>query len=245
MSCEAFIVHLARATGRAAAVQAAAAAVGMPCTVVDAVDGQRLSQTELDAAYVPNGLHAPRYPFVLGRGEIACFLSHRKVWAEIVARGLDWGVVLEDDVAVDPQVIARAVAAVQARGVTSEYVSLQTRPVPDGEVIHSHDGCDLHRVAPPPLRTSGQIVGRQAAERLLAVTARFDRPIDVFLQMTWVTGVPVLCANPSGISDWPEPMGGSVAQSKPRRGLGESLRREVARTIYRRRIAAIARRQST
>ena len=91
MSCEAFIVHLARATGRAAAVQAAAAAVGMPCTVVDAVDGQRLSQTELDAAYVPNGLHAPRYPFVWGRGEIACFLSHRKVWAEIVARGLDWG----------------------------------------------------------------------------------------------------------------------------------------------------------
>jgi GR25 family glycosyltransferase involved in LPS biosynthesis len=112
-------------------------------------------------------------------------------------------------------------------------------------VIHSHDGCDLQCVAPPPLRTSGQIVGRQAAERLLATTARFDRPIDVFLQMTWVTGVPVLCANPSGISDWPEPMGGSVAQSKPRRGLGESLRREVARTIYRRRIAAIARRQST
>lgn len=243
MTCEAFIVHLARATGRAAAVQAAAAAVGMPCTVVDAVDGQRLSQAELDAVYVP-ALHAPRYPFALGRGEIACFLSHRKIWAEIVARGLDWGMVLEDDVAVDPQAIARAVAAVRARGVTSDYVSLQTRPIPDGALVHSHDGCALRRITPPPLRTSGQIVGRQAAERLLAVTARFDRPIDVLLQMTWLTGVPVLCADPSGIGDWPEPVGGSVAQNKRRRGLGESLGREVARTLYRRRIAALARRHA-
>ena len=243
MVCEAFIVHLARATGRAAAVQSAAAAVGMPCTVMDAVDGQRLSQAELGAVFVPEGLHAPRYPFAIGRGEIACFLSHRKVWAEIVSRGLDWGVVLEDDVAVDRDALARAVAAVRARGVLSDYVSLQTRPVPQGEVVAREGSCALVRVTPPPLRTSGQIVGRLAAERLLDVTARFDRPIDVMLQMTWVTGVPVLCADPSGISDWPELMGGSVAQTKRRRGLGASLGREVARTLYRRRVAALARRQ--
>lgn len=244
MTCEAFIVHLARAKSRATAVRAAVASVGMPCTVVDAVDGQLLSQMDLDTNYVPQGSHEPHYPFSLGRGEIACFMSHRKVWAEIVARGLDWGLVFEDDVAIDPPSLAQAVALVKARGVTSDYVSLQTRPVPRGEVVYQADGCALQHVIPPPLRTSGQIVGREAAVRLLEVTARFDRPIDVFLQMEWVTGVKVLCANPSGTTDWPEPMGGSVAQAKRRRGLFESLRREVARALYRHRIALRARRQA-
>lgn len=241
MRCEAFIVHLARAEGRRGAVQAASAAVGMPVTVVDAVDGQRLSDAELEAAYVPDGLHAPRYPFALGRGEIACFLSHRKVWAMIIEKGLDFGLVLEDDVLVDPSALARAVAVTRAVGTGAEYVSLQTRPVPRGSVIGTEDGCRLVEAVPPPLRTSGQIVGREAAARLLDMTARFDRPIDVLLQMTWVTGVRVLCADPSGISDWPDQMGGSVAQVKRRRGVVESLRRDVARTIYRRRIASLAR----
>lgn len=242
MTCEAFIVHLARATGRAAAVQAAVTSIGMPCKVVEAVDGQSLTPAELDAVYVPRGLNALHYPFALGRGEIACFMSHRKVWAEIVERRLDWGVVLEDDVAIDPDAIADVLSLVQTRGVLTDYVSLQTRRLPVGRTVYQQDACRLLRVTPPPLRTSGQIVGRIAAERLLEATNRFDRPIDVFLQMEWITKVPVLCADPSGVSDWPEPTGGSMAQSKRRRGLASILRRELDRTLYRRRIAVLARR---
>ena len=45
----------------------------------------------------------------------------------------------------------------------------------------------LLRPHAPPLRAIGQIVSREAAERLLAATAPFDRPVDTFLQMNWIT----------------------------------------------------------
>ncbi len=241
MRCEAFIVHLDRAKGRESAVAAARAAVGMPVTVVNAVDGMQLTAAELSAVYVADGLYEPHYPFPLGRGEIACFLSHRKVWGMILERGLDYGVVLEDDDVVDSKALQNAVVLTDAATDGSAYVSLQTRPVPSGRRIATSHGCRLLDVSPPPLRTSGQIVGRHAALRLLDLTKRFDRPIDALIQMTWITGVPVLCASPSGISDWPEPVGGSVAQVKHRRGLLEIIRREMARTLYRRRFAALAR----
>lgn len=241
MRCEAFIIHLARAERRRQVVEMAQAAVGMPCSIVDAVDGQRLSEAELAETYVSQGLFEPRYPFSLGRGEIACFLSHRRVWAEIVARGLDYAVVLEDDVLVEPAALARAVSFVQQIETTGDYISLQTRPLPKGKVVAASDASRIIKVAPPPFRTSGQIVTRGAAERLLKVTSRFDRPVDVLLQMTWLTGVEVLCVDPSGISDWPEDTGGSLAQTKGKRGIVASFRREVERTLYRQKIAALAR----
>lgn len=242
MGIEAFIIHLARASGRAPVVEAARRGVMMPCTVVDAVDGQLLGEVELGRTYAPNPLYLPPYPFRLGRGEIACFLSHRKVWQMIVDRGLEWGLVLEDDVAVSSEVLAGTVATVRDWGDLSAYVSLQTRPLPmERKVLYQGSGGCLVEISPAPLRTSGQIVGRHAAKRLLECTGHLDRPVDVFLQMTWESGVPVVCADPSGIKDWPEPTGGSVAQTKRNRGVLALLRREVARTIYRHRIARIAR----
>lgn len=242
MDIEAFIIHLSRATARAPIVDAARWAVGMNCTIVDAVDGRHLTKTELSANYSADPLYSPPYPFELGPGEIACFLSHRKVWQEIVDRGLDWGLVLEDDVAVSSEILAGVVATVRSWGDLSAYVSLQTRPLPAMKtVLYEGDGCRLFRTTPAPLRTSGQLVGRVAAERLLRRTERMDRPVDVFLQMTWESGVKIVCADPSGIMDWPEPAGGSVAQTKRKRGVLASFRREVARAVYRRRIARLSR----
>ena len=36
--------------------------------------------------------------FPLGVGEIACFLSHRRIWKTIINEGVSWGFVAEDDI---------------------------------------------------------------------------------------------------------------------------------------------------
>ena len=93
----------------------------------------------------------------------------------------------------------------------------------------------------PPLRAIGQIVSRAAAERLLDRTLPFDRPVDTLLQMTWVTGQPVLVASPSPVRDVSRETGGTTVQRRSM-GLAERLRHEAMRPIYRAQVLARYRR---
>lgn len=234
MASEAFIIHLARAKSRRSAVEEAVLNVGMPATVLDAVDGQKLSDEELAACYSSRPLFQPHYPFLLGRGEIACFQSHRSAWRAIVEKELDFGVVLEDDVEIDRENLSKAVCCFKEKNNMNLYISLQTRPLrSSGQVVYENAGCELIEVTPIPLRTSGQIVGREAAIRLLAISEKIDRPVDCFLQLNWITSVRVLCANPSGIAQWSENIPESFAQAAEKKSILEKIKRELFRTIYR------------
>jgi glycosyl transferase family 25 len=93
----------------------------------------------------------------------------------------------------------------------------------------------------PPLRAIAQIVSLDAAKRLLDRTLPFDRPIDTLMQMTWVTGQPVLVASPSPVRDVSRETGGSTVQRKSM-SLAERLRHEAMRPIYRARVLARYRR---
>ena len=88
------------------------------------------------------------------------------------------------------------------------------------------------------LRTSGQLVSAAHARHLLEITERFDRPVDTLLQMNWVTGVPLSCAVPSGLSDRTEEAGGSTISLKSQKALSQKLSREIRRFLYRSRIRA-------
>jgi GR25 family glycosyltransferase involved in LPS biosynthesis len=85
------------------------ASLPLPVNIIDAVDGLKLSDGEISAVYRKN-LHRPRYPFELGKAEVGCFLSHRKAWQEILDRGLDAGLIVEDDVAPDEKAFSEAMA---------------------------------------------------------------------------------------------------------------------------------------
>src|SRR5690606_20025823 len=107
MRIEGFVIHLKRAVGRRPQVDELLRRLPVPTHVLDAVDGQTLTDAEVASVY-RRGLHQPHYPFALRRGEIACFLSHRQAWREIVDRNLDAGLVLEDDVGLDPVLFKKA-----------------------------------------------------------------------------------------------------------------------------------------
>lgn len=247
MRVEGFVIHLARATQRRALVERLVSEGPVKMQVFDAVDGRTLPEDVLRESYSETPLSWPPYPFVIGVGEIACFLSHREVWRRMVQDGIDFALILEDDVEMDAAQVGRVVAFVIERGDSDVYVELQTRPLPKGEVISGRDGLFLMRPDVPPLRTSAQIVGIGAAKRLLAASERFDRPIDCLLQLPSITGQDVLCASPSGVRDASAEVGGSVAQGRGRPGLGAFLTREWRRYRYRRQVrraAAKARQQS-
>jgi len=240
---KAFILHLERATGRKRTVEALRACLQIESEVLPAVDGARLTPEEVKAAY-ERARFAPRYPFALGLTEIGAFLSHRAAWRRIVGDGLDFAVVFEDDAAIDAARFAAALDFAAAERGAWDYLIMPAAGLePAGDVVARRGGFSLLKPHAPPLRAIGQFVSCGAAERLLASTEPFDRPVDSFLQMTWVTGVPMLVALPTPIRDVSRETGGTTVQRR-RMGLVQRLHHEVMRPIYRAKVLALYRRET-
>jgi glycosyl transferase, family 25 len=237
---KAFILHLERAISRRPNVQSLTARLPIESEVVAAVDGARLSRQELDQAYARRRFR-PHYPFALTTTEVGVFLSHRAVWRRIVDDGLDFAFIFEDDAQIDPAPFAALIEFITAERSAWDYVLLPAKPIRNGTAVARRGALALMRPDAPPLRAIAQIVSLTAARRLLDRTLPFDRPVDTLMQMTWVTGQPVLVASPSPVRDVSLKTGGSTVQRKSM-GLAERLRHEAMRPIYRAQVLARYRR---
>lgn len=181
-------------------------------------------------------LHAPRYPFALGPGEIGCFLSHRACWQRIVDENADHALIVEDDMAPDPALWPDVSALIAAHAGSDSYIRLPAKPGEKPAAIVDDRGAArlfLPRVV--GLQTVAQVVGRRAAKRLLAASETLDRPVDTFVQMHWITNQPVHTIWPGGVRELTGELGGSTIQNKSR--AGGRLRREVCRAYYRAQVA--------
>ncbi|HEV7479786.1 MAG TPA: glycosyltransferase family 25 protein [Roseiarcus sp.] len=237
---KAFILHLERARSRAATVRSLRASLGIESEVLGAIDGPCLTPQEVDQAYARRRFR-PTYPFPLTRTEVGVFLSHRLAWRRIVDDALDFAFIFEDDAEIDPSAFAALVEFVTLERLAWDYVLLPAQPIRRGTPVASRGALTLMRPDAPPLRAIAQIVSLAAAKRLLDRTLPFDRPIDTLMQMTWVTGQPVLVASPSPIRDVSREIGGSTVQRKSM-SLVERLRHEAMRPIYRAQVLARYRR---
>lgn len=239
MKIEGLVIHLQRATTRRTQVEDLMRRLPVSSHVLDAVDGGTLSSRQLEDVYRP-GLHAPRYPFPLRNAEVACFLSHRMAWQNIIDRGLDGALVLEDDVEIEPEPFGRALRlATEVSLGRAAYVQFGLS-LPKGKVAilaRDDDVCVL-RPARVALGTMGQLVTRGAAARLLDATPVIDRPVDVFLQMHWLTGVHPLAVVPSGLLDRTSAIGGTTIHSP--KTCTERIAREWSRFIYRQRVRRLS-----
>ncbi len=201
--------------------------------LVEAVDGRDPAQVAHVRVH-PGDLHAPRYPFALGGGELGCFLSHRAAWARIVAEGWDHALILEDDAAPDPGIWPQVQALLARQDLTGAYIRLPAKARETGPQIDREGKLRLILPRRIGLQTVAQVVGRDAARRLLGASETIDRPVDTFLQMHWITGQPVHTVLPCAVAELTTGLGGSTIQKKRRAG---NLSREWKRMIYRARIA--------
>lgn len=226
---KAFIIHLARARDRQPQVEELIRKLPVETEVVSAVDGRTLDMQTLSRVY-RRSVHRPRYPFALGTNEIACFLSHRKAWQAIVDQGLDAGLVLEDDVELTAEFAAAYAAACTVLKADS-FIRFPFRERENGRVVLATETLRIIEPVPVGLGMVAQLVGCDAAQRLLSATEIFDRPVDTTAQMNWVTGLKPLSVLPGGVKEISVQLGGSTIQKS--RSLPDKLKREILRPIYR------------
>lgn len=235
MRANALVIHLAAAVRRRPQVDALLSRLPLPASVLDAVNGRLLSDEEVAVVYRPGTVH-PRYPFALRRTEIGCFLSHRQAWRAIAEGGLDAGLIVEDDVELDDAVFGETLALALTAMRPGDYVRFPYRPYTDkGREVAAKGASRLIEPSHVGLGMQVQLVGREAARRLLDVTATFDRPVDALIQMRWLTGLRTLAARPSGVSEIGARLGGTLVQKKAKPP-GEVVLRELARLLYRSRL---------
>jgi GR25 family glycosyltransferase involved in LPS biosynthesis len=229
MRVKAYIVHLERSTSRHRQVRELAAALPLPTAILPAVDGRQLDEGTR-RRFVRRRIHSPRYPFKLLDTEIGCFLSYRRAWETLLADGCDAGLIAEDDVAAaSPRfidVIEHAIAAIQP----DDYIRFPLHERGEGTVPATSTAIIEPRL--PGLGMQMQLVGREAARRLLAASEVFDRPVDSFVQMQWLHGARVLSARPVIIREVDFALGGSVVQLK-NGGLVHKAVHEFRRPILR------------
>ncbi len=232
-----FVVHLPRATSRFAQVERIIAASPVPLEIAEAVDGSALSEEQVDDV-TGYALHLPVYPFRLTRGEMGCFLSHRRIWQMIIDRDMPAALVVEDDAELDTHLMAEALALIEEHLCDGDYVRLPAKLRERTRMMVAEKGTTrLILNSRIGLTTLAQVVTWGAASRLLGATRQFDRPVDSFLQMPWLTGVRMLTASGTGISEVSNRLGGSIIQ-RPR-GRSLPFKREFLRFGYRRRIAKL------
>jgi glycosyl transferase, family 25 len=243
-ACKAFILHLERAIARAENVAMLRSHLSIESEIVSAVDGLILTPDVIQSAYVRQRFR-PRYPFALNAAEIAAFLSHRAAWRRIIEQNLDFAFIFEDDAQIDAANFERLLAFAVGERSKWEYVLLPVSETGGSGTIVARDANTTLKVPHwPPLRMIGQIVSRNAAEALLSYSEPFDRAVDTFLQLTWVTKLPILVLSPTGLWNVSAIAGGSTI-AREHMILFCKIYHEVARPIYRGRILARYRRQMT
>ena len=100
-----------------------------------------------------------------------------------------------------------------------------------GAVVLEQGTTKVIRPVPVGLGMVAQLITRDAAQALLKATEKFDRPVDTFAQMNWVTGLQPLSVVPGGVQEISTNLGGSTL--KQNRSLAHKLHRELMRPFYR------------
>ena len=232
------IIHLERSVERKPQVRKLKKDLPYQTKVVDAVDGSN-PDNDFSKSYIPR-LFRPRYPFSLRSAEVACFQSHRKCWQEILDRGLEATLIIEDDVDIINEEFTAAVRLAMKEIKMGDLVRFPIKPrEKPGNTSVRLDNISIFEPTLIGLGTQAQIVTYDAARRLLERTERFDRPIDVYLQLRWEHGVRILTLWPNGVREHSSSLGGSLIGKE--RNKSDKLRRELLRPIYRAKLNIYAR----
>lgn len=159
-------------------------AFGLPIERISGVLGKALSPEETVAVLKPTEFG---YVYPLQASEIGCFLSHRKAWEAFLASGEKWGMVLEDDARLAkefPLIMGREdwlpddLDCLKLGSGGLSVTARDVRPIPG-------IGAIFRQVRPTSFNTACYVLSVAAAKDLLAMTTRFNCPVDYMLFSPW------------------------------------------------------------
>lgn len=182
-----YVINLASSTARRDRISSRLTALGLPFTMVDAVDG-RQNPHPLFTRYNDKKRQCYRRKKLSG-GELGCFASHYLLWQKCEELNHTI-VVMEDDVNVSDK-MAEAVAQAeklieQLRYIRLAGTSLHRRPY---KVIGKAGSFELIDHIRGPSGTLCYVISPSAAKALIAHAREWFMAVDDYMDRYWAHGV--------------------------------------------------------
>ena len=197
-----FVISLARAKARRAAVCKRLDAMGLDYELVDAVDGAN-ADPALYRHRLRQDIARRKMGYELSAGMIGCFLSHSNLWERIAAEGIQRAVVLEDDAAPTSDFVD-VVGGVVSSPVNWDVVILTTPPYKTVSAVVSGIGGKYHtlgRCTERLLGTAGYLINLRAAQRLPDFCRQIAEPVDVAWSKWWHHKLTFYCVTPQVVRE--------------------------------------------
>ncbi|MFQ3248221.1 glycosyltransferase family 25 protein [Glaciecola sp.] len=188
-----YLINLARSTDRLAACARQFEEHELSFERIEAIDGDKLSPASISEIY---DFSHSSYHKHMTNGEIACYLSHVKVWQKVVDEQLDYAVILEDDILLKDDIL-EGLEAVHQIQQPWDLIKLAEAPE-KRKVVHQYPVDDFSLVTynKVPIRCCAQVISLSGAKKLLAKSANVTRPIDIELQYWWESDLNIFGLKP-------------------------------------------------
>jgi glycosyl transferase, family 25 len=162
------------------------------------LDVQRIAGVEIDPAGATQWPDYDRAAFVLGNGrpmlpqEYGCYLAHVKALNAFLESRAECAVIMEDDVNLSADLVARAFSAHKAAPFAEVLKLLNHRVVWFRPIARSVDGDVIGKCLFGPQGSAAcYLVTRAGAQKLVDALKVITCPFDIALERGWATGVQV------------------------------------------------------
>lgn len=182
----ALIINLDRERGRWAHISSEATRAGLKFERVGAVAGLDVPD-HLRAKFFSGNARTPTS--LLLPGEVGCYASHLLAYERILESGLEWALVLEDDVRLSDDFVQTICETIAGLPGGWDIVRLSSRPRRAVmNLAQLKSGRHLVRYSKLPKQAGAQLVSAAGARKLLAEGLRV-RPIDADLRYGYILGL--------------------------------------------------------
>jgi glycosyl transferase family 25 len=205
-----FIISLERAVDRRAHMIGLLEGLGIEAEFVPAVDGRAL--TTADRGQYDSRLARLNYRSEMTDSEIACYLSHYRIYERICRDNLPMALIMEDDIDVAPNLaqVLRDLAAQPdpewtvvrlqtQRGKVFNPTCAQER----GRPVCAVAGGALYQIDTHVLGGCAYLMRLPAAQTMLTYGRRISRPIDQTLDRYWENGIVPYVVRPFPVRQHP------------------------------------------
>ena len=199
-SYKVFVINLDRSPERLEQMAMQLKNIGLDFERISAVDGNAQTDEFLNK-YYSSKLNRKKYYVPLKKTEIGCYISHLKACEKIVRDNLDYAIILEDDIILEPyfEIIPDVINSIDKKW---NYIKLifsgrkkkiiERTPVDVGIFYDFPYEFELVKWKKPPFGTQAYAISKEGAVEFLKKRSVFYRPIDVNLQFTWETNLDVM-----------------------------------------------------
>ena len=184
----ALVINLNRSNDRLKRISARLNELNVNFERVEAFDGFTLSDDEYNRLTYPYN-HPCRVRFTreLTKGEVGCFISHRKCWEKLVESNENYAVILEDDLYISDEAkqfltnldwIPEEIGLIR---LSSFYSTNNSLYIKDKSVLNSHNEYSIAKTLRYAIGTQCYIISKEFAKNAIEMSVKFECPVDEFL----------------------------------------------------------------